>query len=232
MNSWRSGRALNAGAATRKPDERMTRLLPAAFVLTLALLLLSCKANTSSAGEPATETTVPVPQATAAVVASPTTPPEPTATPEPEGIEVIGDAAFVAWTQQALGLIETRAPEAYGEVLSSIRVIESVTAGSGINVEEKRFAVGDETAHAPGYDEAQQMVWFAGTIVHDAHHSALFGRGEAYTGKDAEISCLTVQEAALQLLTDDPFFANYAQGLIDGADNPANQYWNQPNRHW
>jgi hypothetical protein len=28
------------------------------------------------------------------------------------------------------------------------------------------------------------------------------------------------------------YFSNYIQGLIDGADDPKNQYWNQPNRHW
>jgi hypothetical protein len=41
-----------------------------------------------------------------------------------------------------------------------------------------------------------------------------------------------VQKAALELMTNNPFFANYVQGLIDGADDPANQYWNQSNRHW
>jgi hypothetical protein len=212
----------------------MTRLFPAAFVLTLALLLLSCKANSAAvSGLPASQpSTIAVLEATTPDIASPTAAPEPTTTPESEGIQVLGSDEFDAWTQQALALIETRAPDAYKEVTASINVIESVAAGSGMYVEEKRYAVGDETAHAPGYDEAQQLVWYAGTIVHDAHHSALNGRGEPYTGKDAEIACLTVQEDALRLLIDDPFFANYVRGLIDGADDPVNQYWNQPNRHW
>jgi len=208
----------------------MTRFFIAFFVTTA--LLLGCKAGSASdpvAPEPSATLTL---EATATGAAPPTTASEPTETPEPEGIEVIGDEAFKTWAQQALTLIETRAPEAYKEVRASIKVIESVAAGSGMYVEEKRYAVGDETAHAPGYDEAQQLVWYAGTIVHDAHHSALNARGEPYTGKDAEIDCLTVQKAALRLLTDDPFFANYVQGLIDGADDPVNQYWNQPNRHW
>lgn len=209
----------------------MTRLFTALFVTT-ALLLLGCKADSAPdpvAPQPSASLTL---EALTPSAASATTAPEPTGTPEPEGIEVIGDDEFKAWTQQALELIETKAPEAYDDVLASIKVIESVAAGSGMYVEEKRYAAGDETAHANGYDSDGQLVWFAGTIVHDAHHSALFGRGEPHTGKDAEIECLTVQKAALELLTDDPFFANYVQGLIDGADDPANQYWTQPDRHW
>ncbi len=102
-----------------------------------------------------------------------------------------------------------------------------------MHVVEKRFDVGDETAHAPGYDEANA----AGLVRrHDRPRRApqrpLHAAAEYPSGKDAEIDCLTVQMAALQLMTDDPFFANYVQGLIDGADDPANQYWNQPNRHW
>ena len=211
----------------------MRRLSPAAFSLVIALLLLSCKATTAPAGEPLTETTTTaVIDASATVAPLPTTPAGPTATPEPEGIQIIGDDAFIAWTQQALSLIETRAPEAYKEVTASIKVIELVGSGSGIFVAEKRYAVGEETAHAPDYDEARQLIWYAGTIVHDAHHSALYSRGLQYTGKDAEVDCLKAQMAALRLLTDDPFFANYVQSLIDGADDPANAYWNQPNRDW
>jgi hypothetical protein len=153
-------------------------------------------------------------------------------TPAPNEIEIAGSDEFKVWTTRALALIEQHAPDAYREVTHSIRTIESVDAGSGMHVVEKRYAVGEQTAYAPDYDEEQQLIWYASTIVHDAHHSALCIRGESYTGKDAEVECLTVQKAALELLTAEPFFANYVQGLIDGADDPANQYWNQPNRHW
>ncbi|HEU0074282.1 MAG TPA: hypothetical protein VFS30_09735, partial [Dehalococcoidia bacterium] len=109
----------------------------------------------------------PAPTATT-TAAEPTATSEPTATVGPKVIEVIGDDAFKDWTARALALIEASAPEAYKEVRASIDVIESVPAGSGMYVDEKRFAVGDETAHAPGYDEDGQLLWFAGTIVHDA----------------------------------------------------------------
>jgi hypothetical protein len=166
-------------------------------------------------------------------VAEPSATAGPAPSPTPDGIiDVIGDDAFKTWVERALALIETKAPDAYREVSASIESIESVPAGSGMHVVEKRFDVGDETAHAPGYDEANQLLWFAGTIVHDAHHSARYMQGLDPSGKEAEVDCLTHQLAALKLMTANPFFANYVQGLIDGADDPANQYWNQPNRHW
>jgi hypothetical protein len=208
-------------------------LLP--LVIALAVLA-GCKASSepSNGDAPATPTR---PVAVAEESPAPSEPtatsePEPTETPEAAEIEVLGDEAFVAWTQQALALIESNAPDAFEEVMASIDVIESVSAGSGMYVEEKRFAVGDQTAHAPGYDEAQQLIWYAGSIVHDAHHSNQYIRGVPETGKDAEIECLMAQLAAMRLITSDPFFPNYLQGLIEGEDDPANQYWNQPDRHW
>lgn len=208
-----------------------------AVLIAAIALLAGCKAGSKETPNPAAAVASPtvVIENTAVTATEPTNTPElaqPTATPETKEIEVIGDDDFKVWAQRALELIETKAPEAFEEVMASINVIELVPAGSGMYAEEKRFAVGEQTAHGPGYTEEQALLWFAGTIVHDAHHSALYWRGEQYSGKEAEIACLTVQKAALELMSDDPYFANYVQGLIDGADDPSNQYWNQPNRHW
>ncbi|HEU0073670.1 MAG TPA: hypothetical protein VFS30_06635 [Dehalococcoidia bacterium] len=212
--------------------------------MALLVTLAGCKAestgpggsadggSTPGAGIAASEPSAGSPNSTMTAAAEPSATAEPTATTGPKVIEVIGDEAFRTWTVRALALIETRAPEAYAEVLASLDVIESVAAAPSLNVEEKHYAVDEATAHGAGYDENEQLLWFAGTIVHRAHHSALFARGEAHTGKDAEVACLAVQKAALELMTNNPFFANYVQGLIDGADDPANQYWNQSNRHW
>ena len=212
---------------------------PAVVLILLTVLLLGCKANS----DPATATPTAEPAATTA--SAPESSPTPAATPVPcspeaaalhtpvaNEIEIRGSDEFKAWTAQALELIATRAPDAYREVTQSIKVIESVPAGSGMYVEELRYAVGDQTAYPDGYDTDDQLIWYAGTIVHDANHSALCQQGKPYSGKEAEVASLQAQKAALELLSDNPFFANYVQGLIDGADDPANQYWNQPNRHW
>ena len=199
-------------------------------------LLVGCKASSNevtptTVGGEITPTTV-IGETTQTAVAEPSATPEPAATTERKTIEVLGDDSFKEWTERAMALLESEAPEAYEAVLESIDVIESVAAGSGMYVAEKRFAVGEQTAFAPGYDESAQLVWYAGSIVHNANHSAQYARGDPHTGKEAEVECLTVQLAAMQLLTDDAFFPGYLQGLIDGADDPVNQYWNQPNRHW
>jgi hypothetical protein len=164
--------------------------------------------------------------------AAPTTAPSPAATTRPEGIEIKGTDTFKSWTQQALDLLKTKAAPEYAVVMANVWVIESVTAGSGMVVQEKRFKVGDITAYAPGHPAAQQLIWYAGTIVHDANHSALFAAGKPHSGKEAEVACLTVQKAALLKIETNSYFSGYVQGLIDGADDPVNQYWTQPNRHW
>ena len=222
----------------------MKRLLTLLVPL-LAALAVACSGG-STASTPAPTTVPTQPTSSSAATQSPssqvnspqptpapcTSPSDTRATPSPQGIEVRGSDDFKAWTQEALNLLESKAPQEYAEVQGSINVIESVEAGSGMVVLEKRYKVGDVTAHAPGYDRAQQLIWYAGTIVHDAHHSTLCGRAQPYSGKDAEVACLKLQKAALLKLETNTVFSNYVQGLIDGADDPANQYWNQPNRHW
>jgi predicted SprT family Zn-dependent metalloprotease len=94
------------------------------------------------------------------------------------------------------------------------------------------FLAGEQTAYAPGYEEPDQRVWFASALTHDACHSRLYATGEAYTGRDAELECLMDQLAALKLLDDVGFMTGYVQGLIDGVDDPDNDYWNDPDRHW
>jgi hypothetical protein len=201
--------------------------------ISAGLILAACKKGASGSGNTAVATQAPSGStSTEPTRAAPTTAPAPTATTRPESIEIRGNDDFKNWTQQALDLLKAKTPPHYQLVMDSIWVIESVTAGSGMVVQEKRFKVGDETAHAPGHPAANQLVWYASTIVHDANHSALFMKGQTYSGKDAEVACLKVQKEALLKIENGNYFANYVQGLIDGADDPKNQYWNQPNRHW
>ena len=206
----------------------MPRSLSLASVLLAFALLAACKEASSNS----TPTTVNA-GTTPTTVVEPVATLEPTATAGPNVIEVLGDATFKAWTERALDLLESKDPDIYAVVLEAIEFIEPVAAETGVfDVEGKHYAVGEENSYAPEFDEEAQLVWFAGSIVHNAHHSAQHSRGDPHTGKEAEVECLTVQLAAMQLLTDDASFPTYLQGLIDGADDPANQYWNQPNRHW
>ena len=107
-----------------------------------------------------------------------------------------------------------------------------VQTGSGMDVYSKTYRVGSQTAFAPGFSASEQVVWLAGTIVHDACHSNLYAAGKTFTGKTAEVTCLERQLEALNLIDDGSYFANYVDGLIKGSDDPDNQYRNDPNRHW
>jgi hypothetical protein len=101
-----------------------------------------------------------------------------------------------------------------------------------MDVFTKTFLVGDVTAFAPGFPQEQQVVWYASTMVHDSCHSRQYASGDPYTGETSELACLGDQLDALQILDVSSYFASYVQGLIDGVDDPQNQYWNDPNRHW
>ena len=145
---------------------------------------------------------------------------------------MVGSEEFVAQVQAALDLLVERAPKAFVRVEEGINTILSVQAGSGMDVYSKTYNVGNQSAFAPGFARSDQVVWLAGTIVHDACHSNLYVAGEDFMGKVAEITCLTRQLEALDFIDDGSYFSNYVNELILGADDPNNQYWNVPNRHW
>ena len=132
----------------------------------------------------------------------------------------------------ALQLLAERAPEALVRVHEAMTTIRSVRTGSGMDVFSKTYLVGDQTAFAPGFSMAAQVVWLAGTIVHDACHSNQHVEGRAIYGKAAEVECMETQLEALALIDDSATFAGYISDLIASADDPESQYWNQPNRHW
>jgi hypothetical protein len=157
--------------------------------------------------------------------------------PEPDlvtadGIAIEGDDAFVKHVQRALDLLADDAPNSYADVVGNVTRVRQVESFSGMCYDSGTFRVGEETAYAPGHPEKAQVQWLAGTIVHDGCHRALFVAGEAPSGRDAELACLILQEKALRRIEDRPTFADYVQTLIDGVDDPANQYWNNPDRHW
>ena len=194
-----------------------------------------------------TPTSTPTPSPTPTPTPSSTPTPNPTLTPTPTNtptpsptstltpiptIQIVGSERFVTQVEAALSLLGERAPEALVNVKRGINTILSVEAGSGMDVYSKTFNVGNKTAFAPGFSRPDQIVWLASTIVHDACHSNQYAGGEAFTGKTAEVNCLKRQLEALELIEDGSYFKNYVFDLIESADDPDSQYWNDPNRHW
>jgi hypothetical protein len=150
----------------------------------------------------------------------------------PDGIALEGDDAFVAHVGRALDLLAGSDPESYDDVVTNVTRIRQVEDFSGMCYDTGTYRVGEETAYAPGHTEDAQAVWLAGTIVHDACHRARFVAGQKPSGKKAEVACLELQEVSLRRIAPHPFFADYVRELIDGADDPENQYWKEENRHW
>jgi hypothetical protein len=150
-----------------------------------------------------------------------------------DGTQIDGPPEFIAHVEKALNLLKDKAPEPYAAVVANVTTIWSVDSFSGMCYDTGTYRVGDETAHAPGYQADAQVVWLAGTIVHDGCHRARFVEGQSPTGRDAELDCLQRQFETLGLIEGSATrFAAYVKTLIDGADDPANQYWNSPSRHW
>ena len=165
----------------------------------------------------------------------PTTTTQPTtttATTSPDEIAIEGDEEFVEHANAALDLLEAEAPDSYLQVAGYIDTIRLVPAGSGMDVFTRTFLAGEQTAYAPGFNPADQRAWFAGSIAHDSCHSRLFATGESYTGRDAELECLMDQLDALETIDEGGVLVDYVAGLIDGVDDPANDYWSDPDRHW
>jgi hypothetical protein len=149
-----------------------------------------------------------------------------------DGIDLEGDDEFIAHVKDALELLASKAPEPYAAVRTSVTRIRSVPSFSGMCHDTGTYRVGVVTAYAPGYPREQQAVWLAGTIVHDACHRDRFVQGLELSGRDAELACLQLQLASLKQIDEPGRFRDYVKDLIEGVDDPSNQYWNDPNRHW
>lgn len=135
------------------------------------LLALAAIACSSWPTKPPT----PTPTASPSPTTAPTDTPQPistaTATSAPAliQIEIQGSASFIAQTQAALGLLAVCAPEAFevaDDFLDSIQESER----SGMMVGGGTFLASETTAFAPGYSSSAQVFWYAGAIIHDAHH--------------------------------------------------------------
>jgi hypothetical protein len=224
------------GVASQTPPDATTRPSPSAVAGVPSPASAAPPAAEPSAAEPSA---APSAAATEAPSGAPVLDPErcpatlPPADHETEdGILIAGDDDFVAHAQRALDLLEDRAADPYADVLERVVMLRQVASFSGMCYDTGTYRVGEETAYAPGYPADQQVVWLAGTIVHDGCHRARFAANVEPGGRDGELACLVEQVETLALIEDGTTFRDYVQGLVDTIDDPASQYWNNPDRHW
>ncbi len=159
----------------------------------------------------------------------------PVVKPLPTSLEIKGDEDCLKRTNEALNLIKEKAESHYNEVKKYIGIIECTERQSGMAAYENppRFQVGRSTYQS-------DTIWYAGTIVHDAHHSKLYHDYlqnhpseitvpyEAWGGRDSEQRCIDVQLDALQKIGADQYILDYVKDSIN------TEYWNVPyeDRWW
>ena len=145
--------------------------------------------------------------------------PAPSAVSSPSAaIVILGEPAFVEQTQQALRLLEERAPDAYDKVIRYVGVIEqSDRSGMWAFEEPPRYAVADVTAF-------YSLTWYASTIAHDATHSELYHEylaahpgepvpADVWTGFESERFCNAYQLDVLMRIGGPAGEVDYLAGL-------------------
>lgn len=168
-----------------------------------------------------------------------TQPPEPPAPPTQVGkdpavditgfntpITIRGNESCVTSTLKALKLLSDNAPTHYAVVTQNISIIECAPSGSGMYAyeDQPRYVVGDATRNAG-------LIWYAGTIAHDAGHSKLYHDYlsahpnnavpvDVWTGENAERACLDAQYNALAKLNSPQYYLDYVSNVIN------TQYYN------
>lgn len=145
--------------------------------------------------------------------------------PQTKSMEIRGDQECLDDTKAALDLLEAKSPNSFKLVNENIDIIECVSEGSGMYADEEspRFVVADATRESG-------TIWYASAIVHDATHSALYKNYEAsnpgqpvprdaWTGENAENTCLDTQEQALIDLGAPTHMLDYIAAAADS------EYW-------
>jgi len=103
-----------------------------------------------------------------------------TPTPDPLGekqlsadtvkIEIRGNNEFVSQTRSAFNMLAQCDLDAFRKVDEFMAKIQEYNR-SGMEIVSDTFLASNTTAFAPGYSREAQVFWYAGTMVHDAHHN-------------------------------------------------------------
>lgn len=158
---------------------------------TLLLITLLPALACGTPGNPPTATAIPstsTATATAVPTQAPTAAPTATQPSDGSGIDIDGPPQFTEQAQAALDLLAGCDPEALAVADQHLEAIVH-SDRSGIDVSAGVFMASDTTAFAPGYPERAQVFWFAGAIVHDAHH-----RWQAQNGMTTNWDEMTLEQ--------------------------------------
>jgi len=149
-----------------------------------------------------------------------------------EGIEIRGKPEFLFCTQESLGRLQSTSQ--FELIRNRVRVIrQGRRSGMKAWAVKPTFTVGKATWN-------HSVVWYAGAIAHDAYHAKLYcdAKGgnhgkepdnDAWTGVEAEKSCLAFQRRVLVELNADEKIIAYIDRC---AQNPTYQGHTTGWRSW
>jgi len=149
-----------------------------------------------------------------------------------EGIEIRGKPEFLFCTQESLGRLQSTSQ--FELIRNRVRVIrQGRRSGMKAWAVKPTFTVGKATWR-------HSVVWYAGAIAHDAYHAKLYcdAKGgnhgkepdnDAWTGVEAEKSCLAFQRRVLVELNADEKIIAYIDHC---AQNPTYQGHTTGWRSW
>ena len=136
------------------------------------------------------------------------------------GVEIEGSPAFVNAIDQALDLLQTRAPQWYGYSISGLTKIREVTEeeGPGVYLHTGAFSI------TPGHVSAG-VLWLASIIVHDACHVHRAARGLVPGDLTGERECLKVQIEATEVFDYHNKHLPWLREILANIDDIEYQWW-------
>ena len=146
-------------------------------------------------------------------------------------ILIFGPDEFMEKTEEALFLIKEKSPRSYELVTNYISIIQNAEkSGMRAYNNPPLFKVGSRSARS-------DLRWYASGIVHDAYHSKLYNDyrkkfnrkvpNEIWTGRNAENSCISVQELFLKDVGAPEYMMKHLQKMrtVDYFSDPKKRNW-------
>jgi len=136
------------------------------------------------------------------------------------GVEIEGSLAFVNAIEQALDLLQSRAPQWYGYSISGLTKIREATASESPGV----------YLHTGVYDVLPNRVsagvlWLASVIVHEACHVHRAARGLVPGDLTGERECLKVQIEATEVFDYHNKHLPWLREILANIDDIEYQWW-------
>ena len=136
------------------------------------------------------------------------------------GVEIEGSEAFVLRIEEALDILQNRAPTWYAYSISGLTKIREVPEdeGAGVYLHTGAFSI------TPGHVSIG-VLWLASIIVHDACHVHRAATGLVHGRLTGERECLRVQIEATDVFDYQDRHVPGLRYVLENIDDPEYQWW-------